>query len=73
MSFAENQQREEIVVQALNARTLPEIEAASQAVRQWMQNHPEDLSIEDVLEPLALRRLGLQAHAEQDNTVAKAS
>lgn len=72
-SYAENQQREGIIVQALSAKTLPEIEAASKAVQQWIQNHPDDLSIEDVLEPLALRRRGLQEQAEQENTVAKAS
>jgi hypothetical protein len=61
----ERKERERIIVQALNAETLSEIEVAGQALRQWIQEHPDDLSAEDALEPLALRRQGLLAQMAQ--------
>ena len=64
MNYADCEERERIIAQALNARTLPEIEKAAQALRNWIQEHPEDLSAEDALEPLALRRQGLSAQDE---------
>jgi len=59
MSYANNAEREHIIVQALNAQTLAKIEVAAQALRQWIQDHPDDLSAEAALEPLALRRIGI--------------
>lgn len=72
MNYANNKERKRIITQALNARTLPEIEVAVQALRQWVQEHPDDLSAEDALEPLAMLRRGLQSEAEE-SPVAKAS
>jgi hypothetical protein len=61
--------RDRIIDQALAARTLPEIEQAARDLRAYMVAHPEDRSIADVGEPLALRRICL----EQESRQAKAS
>lgn len=61
MNYENNPEREYIIDRALSARALPEIQAAAQALRQWIQTHPDDLSAEDALEPLAMLRRGLEA------------
>ncbi len=68
MNYANNSEREQIIDRALTARTLPEIKAAAQDLRQWLQDHPDDWSAEDALEPLAMLRRGLEA--EQKTAVA---
>lgn len=72
MNYKNSPEREKIIAHALTAQTLPEIEAAAQALRQWIQQHPDDLNAEDALEPLAMLRRGLQSEAEK-SPVAKAS
>lgn len=63
MKDAEFIEREQMIDQALNAQTLIEIEAAAKCLQQWLQDHPDDLSAEDALEPLAVRRRALdRAH-----------
>jgi len=37
-----NEARERVSEQVLSARTLPEIEAAKQVLREWMKAHPEE-------------------------------
>lgn len=37
-----NEARERVSEQVLTANTLPEIEAAKQALREWMKAHPEE-------------------------------
>jgi hypothetical protein len=37
-----NEARERVSDQVLSARTLPEIEAAKQVLREWMKAHPEE-------------------------------
>lgn len=61
MSYENNSEREQVITQALTARTLPEIDAAAKVLPQWIQEHPDDLNAEDALEPLAILRKGLQA------------
>jgi hypothetical protein len=61
--------RDCIIEMALSARTLPEVELASRELRAYIVAHPEDRSIADVGEPLALRRISL----EQELRQAKAS
>lgn len=61
MNIENNPEREQIIQRALTAQTLLEIDAAAQALRHWIQEHPEDLNAEDALEPLVMLRRGLQA------------
>ncbi len=37
-----NEARERVTKTVLSARTLPEIEAAKQVLREWMKAHPEE-------------------------------
>ena len=71
MSNLNTEKREYIIKQALSAKTLPDIEVAVQALREWIEQHPEDLSAEDALEPLAVRRNGILA--QEGKSVATAS
>ena len=63
MSYAGNPEREQVLTEALEARTPQEVELATQQLRQWVKTHPDDLGIVDAFEPLALRRM---AFAEED-------
>jgi hypothetical protein len=56
VSYSDNRERERILWQALNARSLSEIETAECELRQWVCNHPDDLGIVDAFEPLAIMR-----------------
>ena len=47
--------REQVIAQALTARTPTEISTAKQSLSAWLDRYPEDTSIEDVFEVLALR------------------
>lgn len=53
----EDPQRQEIIAQALHARTIEEIEIAICRLNEWMRNHPEDESMRDAYEPLVLRQM----------------
>lgn len=56
MKFANNPERERILDQALDARTLPEIAKATQNVREWVRQNPDDVGITEVFEGLSLMR-----------------
>lgn len=65
MNCIELNERECIIIQALTAKSLQEIESAAQNLRDWILMHPEDLNAEDALEPLALRRGALLSSSMQ--------
>ena len=54
MNFAENPERERILDQALNARTLPQIILATQELREWVSQNPADIGIREAFEGLSL-------------------
>lgn len=55
MSISEtNPEREELITQVLSARTLPEIASAEQSLRHWLEQHPEDVGLEDAFEQLSM-------------------
>lgn len=56
MKYATAPERKRVLTQTLDARTLPEIEAATQALRAWVQQNPEDVGIVEALEGLSLMR-----------------
>ena len=47
---------QELVAFALTARTPEQIAQATQALDDWLQQHPEDRSLEDAYEVLAMRQ-----------------
>lgn len=53
MNFLDDPQRELLISQILSARTLPEVEAAQAALRQWHQRYPDDWGILDGGEELS--------------------
>ena len=66
MSYANNPQRQCLIEQVLDATSLPEINAATTALRQWVVAHTDDLGIVDGFEQLALMRMSAeQIAAEQ--------
>ncbi len=65
MNYENNLERTRIINSALAAHTLPEIVEAAQALRHWIQQHPDDLNAEDALEPLAMLRKGFEAEIAQ--------
>jgi hypothetical protein len=48
--------RQRVLNLALDARTLPEIEAATQELRTWLREHPEDVGMPEAFEGLSLLR-----------------
>lgn len=46
--------RERVLMQVLSARTLPQIAAATEALSQWLQEHPDDTGLEDGFGQLAM-------------------
>jgi hypothetical protein len=46
--------RELLTEQVLDATTLPEIQSARHALREWIKAHPEDEGMSDAFEQLAL-------------------
>lgn len=57
MSISEtNAEREELITQVLSARALSEIASAEQALSRWLEQHPEDVGLEDAFEQLSLLR-----------------
>lgn len=54
--FADNPERERILDQVLDARTLPEIATATQELREWVRQNPEDVGIREAFEGLSLMR-----------------
>lgn len=47
--------REELLNQMVEARTLPQIEVAKQALRAWLQCHPDEPGMADGFEMLSHR------------------
>ncbi|HLK61630.1 MAG TPA: hypothetical protein VKU00_34100 [Chthonomonadaceae bacterium] len=58
-------EREHLILFAHEANTLEEIEQATDALRQWVRQHPEDLGIRDAFEPLSHRKDFLQTEASK--------
>ena len=56
MSYVGNPERERVLDQALDARTLPQIATAFREMREWVRLHPEDVGIREVFEGLSLMR-----------------
>jgi hypothetical protein len=56
MNFTDNPERERILDQALDARTLPEIATATQELRGWVRQNPADVGIREAFEGLSLMR-----------------
>ncbi len=56
MNFANGPERERILDQALDARTLPEIATATQELREWVRQNPADVGIREAFEGLSLMR-----------------
>ena len=54
MNFAGNPERECILDQVLDARTLPEIVSATHALREWVRQNPADTGIREAFEGLSL-------------------
>jgi hypothetical protein len=49
-------ERQRIIELVLDARTLAEIEAATEELHAWLQLHPEDVGIQEGFESLSLMR-----------------
>jgi len=56
MNFAGNPERERVLDQVLDARSLTEIRAAEQELRSWLKNNPKDTGIREAFEGLSLMR-----------------
>jgi len=56
MRFSDNPERERILDEVLDARTLQEIAAAAQELRGWLRRNPEDTGIREAFEGLSLMR-----------------
>ncbi len=75
--FANNPERERILDQALDARTLPEIATATQELREWVRQNPADVGIREAFEGLSLMRDSAEeqeaerAHASREVVSAK--
>ena len=54
MNRADDPVRQRLIHQVLGARTLPTIAEASRALKQWMQDHPDDQGMRDGFEALAM-------------------
>lgn len=56
MNFPDNPERERVLDQALDARSLPEIATATRELREWVRQNPEDVGIREAFEGLSLMR-----------------
>jgi len=61
-------ERERLTNRVLDATTLPEIEAARAALRDWIRRHPEDAGMCDAFEQLAM----MQEIAEAERSAVPA-
>lgn len=60
--------RDRLTIQVLDATTLPEIEAATKALRSWIKAHPEDEGMSDAFEQLfILKEIAEEQEAERRN------
>ena len=60
MKYANNPERQRVLKQALDATTLPELEAATLTLDAWVAAHPDDIGIQDAYEQMALMELAAQ-------------
>ena len=58
--MTEDTARKQLIEQTLSANSLPEIEAAWQALREWMRNHPEEEGMRAGFEQLAQMREAIE-------------
>ena len=56
LNFADLPERERILDQVLDARTLPEIATAIELLRDWVRQNPADTGIREAFEGLSLMR-----------------
>ena len=69
MSYSENPERERILDQALNARTLLQIAVATQELREWVRQNPADVGIREAFEGLSLMQdIAEEQEAERSQT-----
>ena len=54
--FSANYERQRILEQAMNARTLPEIAVATQELREWVRLNPRGIGIREAFEGLTMMR-----------------
>jgi hypothetical protein len=54
MRYSQDPERQRILIQALDATTLCEIDVATRELKQWVRDHPDDLGIVDAFEQLSL-------------------
>lgn len=54
MKYSQDPERQRILLQALDATTLCEIDVATRELKQWVKDHPDDLGIVDAFEQLSL-------------------
>lgn len=52
-------ERQQVIEQVLNATTLEEVESAITLMDRWVEAHPDDVSMEDGYEQLAIMKEGL--------------
>jgi hypothetical protein len=73
MSYAEDSQRERLIDQVLGARKLQEIVEATEALKQWVKTHPDDLGIIDGFEQLSLMEdIARERECAEATTIAEA-
>ena len=75
VDYANDAAREQVIDQVLSATTLAEIHQARLILRQWKQDHPEDLGVGDGFEQLymmedAARIIAAEEQAAQDRKQA---
>ena len=56
MNIADNPERKRILNQVLDARTIPEIDAATEILRAWVRRNPDDVGIVEAFGGLSLLR-----------------
>lgn len=64
LNFDMNEARERLSEQVLSANTLPEIEDAKKALREWMRAHPDEQGMRDGFEQLYTLQEIIEAEEE---------
>lgn len=73
-AFLHLPERESILSQVLDARTLAEIDAATCALRQWLERYPEDAGIREGFGGLSLMRdIAEEQEAEREQEAKRLS
>ncbi len=71
-NLVQGPERQHILKQVLDARTLEEIDTVSEQLRQWVRMHPEDVGIREAFEGLSLLR-DIAEEQEAERTLASGS